>query len=143
VEGARFIGGGGCGVGREVRVRIEEFRDTKPKKQTSKRPACLQSHAAPDQETRICGHDSSALNRAARNFQLPSLALCHFCHRAVGPERSRVGALPFDVREHPQRRRPSAAKRVIQSVRSVALHSDSRDHDQFPLSWLLMLGIDS
>jgi hypothetical protein len=80
-----------------VRVRIEEFRDTKPKKQTSKRPACLQSHAALDQETRICGLDSSALNRAARNFQLPSLALCHFCHHAVRPKGSRVGAVPFDV----------------------------------------------
>jgi hypothetical protein len=80
-----------------VRVRIEEFRDTKPKKQTSKRPACLQSHAALDQETRICGLDSSALNRAARNFQLPSLALCHSCHHAVRPKGSRVGAVPFDV----------------------------------------------
>jgi hypothetical protein len=80
-----------------VRVGIEEFRDTKPKKQTSKRPACLQAHAALDQETRICGLDSSALNRAARNFQLPSLALCHFCHHAVRPKGSRVGAVPFDV----------------------------------------------
>jgi hypothetical protein len=105
-KGWRFIGGGGCGV------RIEEFRDTKPKKQTSKRPACLQSHAALDQETRICRLDSSALNRAARNFQLPSLALGHFCHHAVRPKDSRVWSCAIRC----ERRHSSAAKRGVQSL---------------------------